>query len=273
VSYCEHDKEKVVRPEHLLAAVTSRMLWGTGRLQLPFKGVHPYQPSGPDENYRGLGGFGYEFAVRLAEERGEIAVRKASKGLSKRGAAVPKSTLPAPNPPSSSKKVAESTMLDFFLKTAKDIFYFFLSAFIATNLNAGSEERSKNRIDAVAETEEKSSTNWGKVERAKYTFINDAESVEEYEIALAEQKAHEAKRKEDETQKTEEEIEQRDAEYQKFEAERIAEGAPPFTENQKKDRRLQCKSLDLVHRMQKKYCEGDTANPFIPSGIGYRARL
>lgn len=142
-------------------------------------------------------------------------------------------------------------MLDFFLKTAKDIFYFFLSTFIATNLNAGSEERSKNRIDAVAEAEEKSSTNWGKVERAKYTFINDAESVEEYEIALAEQKAHEAKRKEDETQKTEEEIEQRDAEYQKFEAERIAEGAPPFTENQKKDRRLQCKSLDLVHRMQK----------------------
>ena len=103
---------------------------------------------------------------------------------------------------------------------------------------------------ASRRADENSEGGWGVAERAKYMFINGAESLEEYESALAEE-AQEA-----------EESELAFAEKQKeLEAERAAGGAPPLTENQKKDRRLRYESLQLVRKMQK---STDRIIPLLP---------
>jgi histone H3 len=73
ITLTEHERSCTVAPEHVLSACArqGRMLWGTGRLPLPIKSVHPYQLTGPDlENPKSSkhGGFLYEFSRHLAQK-------------------------------------------------------------------------------------------------------------------------------------------------------------------------------------------------------------
>jgi len=118
---------------------------------------------------------------------------------------------------------------------------------------------------ASRRADENSEGGWGVAERAKYMFINGAESLEEYEIALAKQQEEIAPRVAELAAEEAQEAEESEREFAEktnlLEAERAMEGIPPLTENQKKDRRLRYESLQLVRKMQK---STDRIIPLLP---------
>eukprot|EP00942_MAST-04A_sp_MAST-4A-sp1_P003570 g3570.t1 len=71
------ERSKIIAPRHILSACARQgfMLWGTGRLPLPTKIIHPCQRKGPDlENPDSQrGGFLHEFSVRRAAEAAKRA--------------------------------------------------------------------------------------------------------------------------------------------------------------------------------------------------------
>lgn len=102
---------------------------------------------------------------------------------------------------------------------------------------------------AVRKAEEVKSS-WSAVERVKYSFINGAVSIEDYESKLAKRRESEAEQAETHTLDAGEDERSCEAQLLELEAERATRGAPPYTEYQKKDYRLWHESVKLVRLMQ-----------------------